>query len=69
MCSLLAGCLDREDRWQDSEDQEHREGDHRPEANGGESDLAHRCLHVGETPRRGFVFRTEGCDSEGFSSR
>ena len=60
MCSLLAGRLDGEDRRQESEDEQHREGDHRPDPNGGEGDLAHRCVHVGETPRCGFVFRGFG---------
>jgi len=35
MCSLLAGRLDGEDRRQESEDEQHREGDHRPDPNGG----------------------------------
>ena len=42
----VAGRLDREDRRQEAEDQQHREGDHRPDPDGGEGDLAHRCVHV-----------------------
>ena len=57
-CSpLRAGRLDREDRRQEAEDQQHGEGDHRPESDGGESDLAHRCVHVRETPTPGILFR------------
>ena len=47
---LRAGRLDCEDRGQEAEDQEHRESDHEPDPEGGEGELAHRCVHVGETP-------------------
>ena len=50
---------------QEAEDEQHREGDHRPDPNGGEGDLAHRCVHVGETPSCGFVFRRYETDFGG----
>ena len=56
-CSpLRAGRLDREDRWEEAEDQQHREGDHRPDPDGRDGDLAHRCVHAGETPTPRFLF-------------
>src|SRR3954453_16724863 len=63
MYSLLGGRLDREDRREETEDEHHRERDHEPDPCCGEGDLAHRCVHAGETSHRRFVFRGfEGVD-------
>ena len=48
--ALLAGRLDCQDRGKKAKDQEHRKRDHGPDPESGEGDLAHRCVHAGETP-------------------
>jgi hypothetical protein len=47
---LHAGRLDREDRGQETEDQEHRDRDQERSPDGRDGDLARGCVHAGETP-------------------
>ena len=66
---LHAGRLDREDRGQETEDQEHRDRDQERSPDGRDGDLArgcvHGCVHAGETPCRGMLFHAGIRKSDG----
>ena len=59
---LHAGRLDCQDSGEEAEDQEHGQPDHEPDPDDGDGNLAHRCVHAGETPMVVLLFRRD----EGF---
>ena len=69
---LHAGRLDREDRGQETEDQEHRDRDQERSPDGRDGDLArgcvHGCVHAGETPCRRMLFHPGIRNPMGISS-